>query len=128
MSIYAFGDMQLIPHLTQQALISTGIDLHHVPPKDNDDKDVSDYKIIGDIFNWTMTNPIPANIMVISGDKDYSVALHQLRLRRYNILLGVPLNGASPSLVIAGKQVWLWTSLLAGGNPLTKTAIAQLIK
>jgi len=66
---------------------------------------------------WAVDNPPPANYLLISGDRDFSNALHQLRMRRYNILLAQPTN-VSQALVAAAKSVWLWTSLSIGGPPL----------
>lgn len=67
---------------------------------------------------WAVDNPAPSNYLLISGDRDFSNALHQLRMRRYNILLAQPQKASAP-LVAAAKSVWLWTSLLAGGPPLS---------
>lgn len=67
---------------------------------------------------WAVDNPAPGNYLLISGDRDFSNALHQLRMRKYNILLAQP-QKASVSLLAAAKSIWLWTSLLAGGPPLT---------
>ena len=75
---------------------------------------------------WAVDNPAPANYLLISGDRDFSNALHQLRLRRYNILLAQPQH-ASHTLVAAAKSTWLWTSLLAGGPPLTNNELPQFI-
>lgn len=66
---------------------------------------------------WAVDNPAPANYLLISGDRDFANALHQLRMRRYNILLAQPFK-ASAALVAAAKSVWLWTTLLQGGPPL----------
>ena len=74
---------------------------------------------------WAVDNPAPANYLLISGDRDFSNALHQLRMRRYNILLAQP-QTASAALVAAAKSVWLWTSLLAGGQPLPEVELQQL--
>ena len=74
---------------------------------------------------WAVDNPAPANYLLISGDRDFSNALHQLRLRRYNILLAQPQQASAP-LIAAAKSVWLWTSLLAGGSPLTNGESQQL--
>ncbi|XP_048602820.1 uncharacterized protein LOC106444869 isoform X5 [Brassica napus] len=72
------------------------------------------------MFLWVVENPPPANIMLISGDIDFSDALHRLRMRRYNILLAHPQN-ISPSLVASAKTSWLWRSLLlASGSSLTQ--------
>lgn len=74
---------------------------------------------------WAVDNPAPANYLLISGDRDFSNALHQLRMRRYNILLAQPQQASAP-LIAAAKSVWLWTSLLAGGSPLTNGESLQL--
>ncbi|KAJ4866364.1 putative endonuclease or glycosyl hydrolase with C2H2-type zinc finger domain [Raphanus sativus] len=114
-SILAYGDTNLIPHHVQQALSSTGVALNHVPAGV---KDASDKKILVDMLLWAVDNPAPANIMLISGDRDFSNALHQLSMRRYTILLAHPPHASAP-LVAAAKNVWLWTSLASGGPPLT---------
>lgn len=88
-------------------------------------KDASDKKILVDMLFWAVDNPAPANYLLISGDRDFSNALHQLRLRRYNILLAQPQKASAP-LVAAAKSVWLWTSLLAGGPPLMNGESQQL--
>nr|DAD38439.1 TPA_asm: hypothetical protein HUJ06_009080 [Nelumbo nucifera] len=112
-SIFTYGDTNRIPESVQRALSSTGIALNHVPAGV---KDASDKKILVDMLFWAVDNPAPANFLLISGDRDFSNALHQLRMRRYNILLAQPQNASAP-LRAAAKTVWLWTSLLAGGPP-----------
>lgn len=88
--------------------------------------DASDKKILVDLLFWAVDNPAPANYLLISGDRDFSNALHQLRMRRYNILLAQPLK-ASAALVAAAKSVWQWTSLVTGGSPLTVSESSQLV-
>lgn len=121
-TISAYGDTHRIPSYVQQALNSTGIALNHVPAGM---KDASDKKILVGMLLWAVDNPAPANYLLISGDREFSDALHQLRMRRYNILLAQP-EQASPALVAAAKSVWLWTSLLVGGSPLTNGESSQL--
>lgn len=121
-SISAYGDTTRIPASVQHALSSTGISLNHVPAGR---KEASDKKIIVDMLFWAVDNPAPANYLLISGDRDFSYALHQLRMRRYNILLAQP-EKASVPLVAAAKSVWLWTTLLAGGTPLTTGELKQV--
>ncbi|GAB4841821.1 hypothetical protein Ancab_022557 [Ancistrocladus abbreviatus] len=121
-SISAYGDTNRIPSSVQQALSSTGISLNHVPAGV---KDASDKKILVDMLFWAVDNPAPANYLLISGDRDFSNALHQLRMRRYNILLAQP-QKASAALVAAAKSVWAWTSLVAGGPPFTNTESTRL--
>ncbi|KAD3067513.1 hypothetical protein E3N88_35393 [Mikania micrantha] len=116
-SIYAYGDTNRIPASVQQGLNTTGIALNHVPAGV---KDASNKKILVDMLFWALDNPAPCNYLLICGDRDFSNALHQLRMRKYNILLAQP-QKASLSLVAAAKCVWQWTSLLAGGRPLTNT-------
>ncbi|MFS7945962.1 putative NYN domain, limkain-b1-type, meiosis regulator and mRNA stability factor 1 [Helianthus anomalus] len=124
-SISAYGDTNGIPASVQQGLNSTGIALNHVPAGyEKGIKDASDKKILVDMLFWAVDNPAPATYLLISGDRDFSNALHQLRMRKYNILLAQP-QKASMTLVAAAKSVWLWTSLLAGGPPLTKGELAD---
>lgn len=112
-TISAYGDTNGIPSSVQRALSSTGISLNHVPAGV---KDASDKKILVDMLFWAVDNPAPANYLLISGDRDFSNAIHQLRMRRYNILLAQPFK-ASPALAAAATNVWQWTSLAAGGSP-----------
>ncbi|KAG8363965.1 hypothetical protein BUALT_Bualt19G0077200 [Buddleja alternifolia] len=120
-SISAYGDTTRISPAVQQALNSTGIALNHVPAGV---KDASDKKILVDMLFWAVDNPAPATYLLISGDRDFSNALHQLRMRRYNILLAQPQKASAP-LIAAAKSVWLWTSLSAGGPPLTNGESTQ---
>ncbi|XP_020883454.1 uncharacterized protein LOC9300798 isoform X3 [Arabidopsis lyrata subsp. lyrata] len=121
-SISAYGDTNLIPLHHQQALSSTGVALNHIPAGV---KDASDKKILVDMLLWAIDNPAPANFLLISGDRDFSNALHQLRMRRYNILLAQPPRASVP-LVAAAKDVWLWTTLASGGPPLTSSESSLL--
>nr|XP_043621380.1 uncharacterized protein LOC122593094 [Erigeron canadensis] len=122
-SISAYGDTTRITASVQQGLNSTGIALNHVPAGV---KDASDKKILVDMLFWAVDNPAPGNYLLISGDRDFSNALHQLRMRKYNILLAQP-HKASVSLLAAAKSVWLWTSLLAGGPPQTNGESSQTV-
>ncbi|TMW85505.1 hypothetical protein EJD97_023044 [Solanum chilense] len=112
-AISAYGDTNRIPSYIQRALSSTGISLNHVPAGA---KDASDKKILVDMLFWAVDNPAPANYLLISGDRDFSNAIHQLRMRRYNILLAQPFK-ASPALAAAATNVWQWISLAAGESP-----------
>lgn len=122
-SISAYGDTTRISPAVQQALNSTGVALNHVPAGA---KDASDKKILVDMLFWAVDNPAPGNYLLISGDRDFSNALHQLRMRRYNILLAQPQKASAP-LIAAAKSVWLWTSLVAGGPPLTTVESSQFV-
>ncbi|CAM8971328.1 unnamed protein product [Rhodiola kirilowii] len=122
-SISAYGDTTKLPSNVQHALSSSGVALNHVPAGV---KDASDKKILVDMLLWAVDNPAPANYLLISGDRDFSNALHQLRMRRYNILLAQP-HKASVPLVAAAKTVWLWTKLITGGLPLSHDESSQLV-
>ncbi|XP_058213332.1 uncharacterized protein LOC131325219 [Rhododendron vialii] len=122
-SVSAYGDTGGIPASVQQALNSTGIALNHVPAGV---KDASDKKILVDMLFWAVDNAAPANYLLISGDRDFSNALHQLRMRKYNILLAQPLKASQP-LVAAAKSVWLWTSLVVGGPPVPNVESSQFV-
>ncbi|KAL6841912.1 hypothetical protein ACP4OV_028424 [Aristida adscensionis] len=116
-SISAYGDTNCVPHQVQHALSSTGIALNHVPAGI---KDASDKKILVDMLIWAIDNPPPANYLLISGDRDFSNAVHKLKMRRYNILLAQPPN-VSQALTTAANGVWLWKSLVAGEPPLPES-------
>uniref|UniRef100_A0A0D3GU06 NYN domain-containing protein n=1 Tax=Oryza barthii TaxID=65489 RepID=A0A0D3GU06_9ORYZ len=116
-SISAYGDIGRIGNAVTHALSSTGISLNHVPAGI---KDASDKKILVDMLFWAIDNPPPANYLLISGDRDFSNALHKLTMRRYNILLAQPPN-VSQALTAAAKSVWLWKSLVAGEPPLAES-------
>ncbi|KAL8150332.1 hypothetical protein V2J09_020140 [Rumex salicifolius] len=120
-TISAYGDTSRIPLLVQQNLNSTGIKLNHVPAGA---KDASDKKILVDMLFWAFENHAPATYLLISGDRDFANALHQLRMKGYNILLAQP-NKASAALKSAAKSVWLWSSLVTGGSPIEKNVLAQ---
>ncbi|XP_071734923.1 uncharacterized protein [Rutidosis leptorrhynchoides] len=113
--IYAHGDTNEIPPKVQDALHRTGIILTHDL---QGDKDASVKKILVNMLLWASDNPAPGNILLISSHHDFSYALNNLKMRNYNILIA-----ARPSpptfLLTASKSVWLWTSLLAGGPPVT---------
>ncbi|KAJ0976475.1 hypothetical protein J5N97_018440 [Dioscorea zingiberensis] len=120
-TISVYGDTKKIATAVQHALSGTGITLNHVP---SGVKDASDKKILVDMLFWAVDNPPPANYLLISGDRDFSYALHQLGMRRYNILLAHAPN-VSQALVAAARTVWLWTSLLAGEAPLPNSGSTQ---
>ena len=78
-------------------------------------KDASDKMILADMLLWAVDNPAPANYLLISGDGDFSNAIHQLRMRKYNILLAQPVY--APALAAAATNVWQRTTLAAGRSP-----------
>ncbi|KAL3698829.1 hypothetical protein R1sor_012905 [Riccia sorocarpa] len=111
-SISAYGDTLQLSRSTQEALASTGIRLHHVP---SGGKDASDRALLVDLLLWTFDHPPPAHLFLISGDRDFSNALHRLRMRNYNILLACSHGTTvSPALLGAATHVWQWNSLVRG--------------
>ncbi|CAH8362076.1 unnamed protein product [Eruca vesicaria subsp. sativa] len=91
---------------------ATAISLNHVP---HGVKDGSDKKILVDMLLWAMENKAPANVVLISGDGDYSYVLHRLRMIGYNVLLVRP-EHASRFLIAAANTIWLWRSIVAAGG------------
>ncbi|KAH9287668.1 hypothetical protein KI387_031785, partial [Taxus chinensis] len=110
-SITAFGDTHALSPNIQRALSSTGIALQHVP---SGVKDASDKRILVDMLFWAVDNSAPANYLLISGDRDFANALHQLSMRRYNILLAYPTKDVPSSLLSAATAIWVWPSLALG--------------
>nr|KYP71737.1 hypothetical protein KK1_011007 [Cajanus cajan] len=108
LTISAYGDTTRIPRPIQHALSSTGVSLNHVPSTS------ADKRILVDMLLWAVDNPAPANYLLISGDREFSNALHQLSMRRYNILLAQPPH--LPRLA-AARLLWHWATLSAGGSP-----------
>ncbi|CAH2044059.1 unnamed protein product [Thlaspi arvense] len=78
-------------------------------------KDGSDKKILVDMLLWAMENQAPANIVLITGDGDFSYVLHRLSRKGYNVVLIRP-ERASATLINAAKTVWFWRSIVAGGS------------
>ncbi|CAE6077655.1 unnamed protein product [Arabidopsis arenosa] len=68
-----------------------------------------------------------ASLMAITDDRDFSVALHQLRCCGFNILLGCPESSTSNALLLTAATVWSWNSLIWGQKPFTKSEIEDLI-
>jgi hypothetical protein len=56
-----------------------------------------------------MDNPIPATIILISGDRDFAYAISVLRFRQYQAVIVVPsLPSAHPSLTSQASAVLEW--------------------
>lgn len=86
-------------------------------------KDSSDRALLVDLILWTLEHPPPAHLFLISGDRDFSNALHRLRMRNYNILLACPAGTTvSPALLGAATHVWQWNSLVRGEGLLLATS------
>lgn len=108
----AYGDFNLFPRKIREGCQRTGVSLIDVP---HGRKDAADKAILVDMFLFVLDNPAPATVLLVSGDVDFSQALHKLGQRGYNIILAVPSGqGVSSALSNAGRFVWDWPSLARG--------------
>jgi len=119
MMFSAYGDFNAFPRRLREGCQRTGVKLIDVP---NGRKDAADKAILVDMFLFALDNPPPSSIMLISGDVDFSPALHILGQRGYTVILVIPSGvGVSSALTNAGKFVWDWPSVARGEGfvPLT---------
>eukprot|EP00250_Pteridium_aquilinum_P010902 c19702_g1_i1 orf=313-2103(-) len=108
----AYGDFNHFPRRLREGCQRTGVNLIDVP---NGKKDASDKAILVDMFLFALDNPPPCTILLISGDVDFSPALHKLGQRGYTIVLAIPAGvGVSSVLCNAGRFVWDWPSVARG--------------
>ncbi|KAF3435414.1 hypothetical protein FNV43_RR22503 [Rhamnella rubrinervis] len=112
MMFSAYGDFNAFPRRLREGCQRTGVKLIDVP---NGRKDAADKAILVDMFLFALDNPPPSSIMLISGDVDFSPALHILGQRGYTVILVIPSGvGVSSALCNAGKFVWDWPSVARG--------------
>jgi hypothetical protein len=112
MMFSAYGDFNSFPRRLREGCQRTGVKLIDVP---NGRKDAADKAILVDMFLFALDNPPPSSIMLISGDVDFSPALHILGQRGYTVILVIPSGvGVSSALCNAGKFVWDWPSVARG--------------
>lgn len=105
----AYGDFNAFPRRLREGCQRTGVKLIDVP---NGRKDAADKAILVDMFLFALDNPPPSSIMLISGDVDFSPALHILGQRGYTVILVIPSGtGVSSALSNAGRFVWDWPSV-----------------
>jgi len=108
----AYGDFNNFPRRLREGCQKTGVNLIDVP---NGRKDAADKAILVDMFLFALDNPPPSTIFLISGDVDFSPALHKLGQRGYTVVLAIPAGvGVSSALRNAGRFVWDWPSLARG--------------
>lgn len=82
------------------------------------------------MFLYALDNPAPSSIMLISGDVDFSPALHVLGQRGYTIILVIPSAvGVSSALCNAGSHVWDWSSIAHGQGfePTSRSQISDVL-
>ncbi|KAK4724340.1 hypothetical protein R3W88_027119 [Solanum pinnatisectum] len=105
----AYGDFNAFPRRLREGCQRTGVKLIDVP---NGRKDAADKAILVDMLVFALDNPQPSSIMLISGDVDFSPALHILGQRGYNAILVIPARvSVSSALCNAGSFVWDWPSV-----------------
>eukprot|EP00899_Mesostigma_viride_P025386 jgi/Mesvir1/6031/Mv00774-RA.1 len=106
----AYGDFNLLPHRLRIGCQNTGVNLLDVPTSK---REASDKAMLCDMFLFAVDNRPPATIFLISGDRDFSSALHKLSQRRYTVILAVPAP-ASNSLSSAATILLNWDQLARG--------------
>ncbi|KAJ4950274.1 hypothetical protein NE237_027106 [Protea cynaroides] len=109
-TITAFGDVMQLSRSNSEALSSTGVCLNHIP---HGGKNSADRTLMIDLVFWASQNPPPVHLFLISGDRDFSNVLHQLRMNNYNILLAST-DSAPGVLCSAASIVWQWNALVRG--------------
>ncbi|XP_076940663.1 uncharacterized protein LOC143609932 [Bidens hawaiensis] len=108
----AYGDFNGFSRRLRKGCQRTGVKLVDVP---NGRKDAADKAILIDMFLFALDNPPPCSIMLISGDVDFSPALHVLGQCGYTVILVIPsLVRVSSALSNAGSYVWDWSSVVRG--------------
>ncbi|RZC61947.1 hypothetical protein C5167_023705 [Papaver somniferum] len=120
----AYGDFSAFPKRLREGCQRTGVKLVDVP---NGRKDAADKAILVDMFLFALDNPPPSTILLITGDVDFSPALHILGQRGYTVILVIPAAmGVSSALTKAGRFVWDWPSVARGdGFVPPKTQISR---
>ncbi|KAI3955563.1 hypothetical protein MKW92_015242 [Papaver armeniacum] len=119
-----YGDFSAFPKRLREGCQRTGVKLVDVP---NGRKDAADKAILVDMFLFALDNPPPSTILLITGDVDFSPALHILGQRGYTVILVIPAAmGVSSALTKAGRFVWDWPSVARGdGFVPPKTQISR---
>ena len=75
---------------------------------------------------WTIKHSPPAHVLLISGDSDFSILLHKMRMLSYDVLLAAPNKTAmSTALVNAANRVWVWPDIAIGHNGQSNRSYSQ---
>ncbi|TDL15372.1 hypothetical protein BD410DRAFT_122520, partial [Rickenella mellea] len=88
-------------------LQDAGVTLAHCPHSGR--KDVVDKMLLVDMISYTLYNPSPLTIVLITGDRDFSYGISTLRLRGYGVVVIVPPSAHKCILSIA-TSVLKWQS------------------
>ncbi|KAI3909785.1 hypothetical protein MKW98_014202 [Papaver atlanticum] len=123
-SFSAYGDFNAFTKRLREGCQRTGVKLVDVP---NGRKDAADKAILVDMFLFALDNPPPSTILLISGDVDFSPALHILGQRGYTVILVIPAGVAvSSALTKAGRFVWDWPSMARGEGSVPPKTLMSL--
>ncbi|KAI3955557.1 hypothetical protein MKW92_015236 [Papaver armeniacum] len=123
-SFSAYGDFNAFTKRLREGCQRTGVKLVDVP---NGRKDAADKAILVDMFLFALDNPPPSTILLISGDVDFSPALHILGQRGYTVILVIPAGVVvSSALTKAGRYVWDWPSMARGEGPVPPKTLISL--
>ncbi|KAI3849592.1 hypothetical protein MKX03_010795 [Papaver bracteatum] len=123
-SFSAYGDFNAFTKRLREGCQRTGVKLVDVP---NGRKDAADKAILVDMFLFALDNPPPSTILLISGDVDFSPAMHILGQRGYTVILVIPAGVAvSSALTKSGRFVWDWPSMARGEGSLPPKTLMSL--
>ncbi|KLO18571.1 hypothetical protein SCHPADRAFT_899591 [Schizopora paradoxa] len=98
----------------QSELQSSGISLTHCPH--NGRKDVADKMMIVDMLTFAIDNRVPATIIIITGDRDFSYAASILRLRGYEVIVVLPSTSSHVSLRMQASILFEWQRDVLGNR------------
>ena len=87
-------------------LQASGVSVVDVPH--NSRKDAADKMLLVDMIAYAIDHPPPANIILISGDRDFCYGLSVLRNRLYNVILVMPNKVVSPTLSSQANELLEW--------------------
>ncbi|TFK53043.1 hypothetical protein OE88DRAFT_1627373 [Heliocybe sulcata] len=111
----AYMDLEQSPSPKSIAYRSTlqtsGVTLVDCPH--NGSKDAADKMIIVDMLAFALDHPVPATVILISGDCDFAYAVSTLRLRGYEVVIIAP-KPASTTIKSVASLVLDWDSDVLG--------------
>jgi hypothetical protein len=113
------ADFRELPKQHREDFQKSGVRLVYIP---KGIKNAIDNTILVFMFLFARDNPPPSSIMLISGNVNFSAALHILGQRGYSIILVTP-EYASVALTSAAKFVLDWPSVACGRGLLSPTKV-----
>eukprot|EP01118_Nematostelium_gracile_P015997 TRINITY_DN6539_c0_g1_i1.p1 TRINITY_DN6539_c0_g1~~TRINITY_DN6539_c0_g1_i1.p1 ORF type:complete len:523 (-),score=148.60 TRINITY_DN6539_c0_g1_i1:86-1654(-) len=108
---YAIGNLALMDDVARKELQKCGVSLHDVPSARKSNQ--SDFAILSELFKFVLDNPPPQQIVLISGDSDFTTIINTLRNRLYEVTL---IHGPqTPKITASAASVsYLWSAFLQG--------------